>query len=153
MMKSFVSHSGEETIRLGQSFAKTLKSGDVVVFSGDLGTGKTHFIVGVCAGLGVRSHVASPTFTFINEYPTGGITVVHVDLYRIASSRELFELGITEYFNKQYICLIEWGERMTEYLPSSYIEVRLAYGEGHSDRVIVIDEKQEDSKRAGSVAV
>ena len=152
-MKSFHSPSREETIRFGQSFAGMLKNGDVVALSGDLGTGKTHFIVGVCAGLGVRSHVASPTFTFINEYQADGRTVVHVDLYRIASNRELFELGITEYFSDQYICLIEWAERMAEYLPSSCIEVKLAYGKGEHDRVILINEMRENAKRTGSVVV
>jgi tRNA threonylcarbamoyladenosine biosynthesis protein TsaE len=152
-MKSFHSHSREETLRLGQTFAETLKNGDVVALSGDLGTGKTHFIVGVCAGLGVRSHVASPTFTFINEYRAEGRTVVHVDLYRIASNRELFELGVTEYFTEQYICLIEWAERMAEYLPLSHIEVKIAYGKGENDRVILINERRENAKRAGSIAV
>src|SRR5437867_11545985 len=135
-MTSLHSHSCEETVQLGKALAATLKGGDVVALSGDLGTGKTHFIAGVCDGLHVRAHVASPTFTFINEYPADGRTVVHVDLYRISSDRELFDLGIEEYFSEQYVCLIEWAERMAEFLPHSSIQVRLAYGEGDNDRLI-----------------
>ncbi|MEK9138001.1 MAG: tRNA (adenosine(37)-N6)-threonylcarbamoyltransferase complex ATPase subunit type 1 TsaE [Bacteroidota bacterium] len=152
-MKSFHSHSREETIRLGESLAASLKGGDVVALSGELGTGKTHFINGVCRGLAVRGHVASPTFTFINEYPADVFTVVHIDLYRVSSRRELAELGIEEYFSERFICLIEWAERMTEYLPHSYISVKLAYGDEENDRLIIIDEVKRSVHRVDGVAV
>jgi tRNA threonylcarbamoyladenosine biosynthesis protein TsaE len=139
-MMLYQSHSPEETVRLGKQFAASLRDDNVVALTGDLGTGKTHFIAGMCEGLGVRGHVASPTFTIINEYPSEGRTVVHVDLYRIASSRELHELGVEEYFGERFICLIEWAERMAEYLPRSYIQVKLAYGEQDNDRLIVIEQ-------------
>jgi tRNA threonylcarbamoyladenosine biosynthesis protein TsaE len=139
-MTVYQSHSPEETGRLGKQFAASLRGGAVVALTGDLGTGKTHFVTGVCEGLGVRSHVASPTFTIVNEYPSESCTVVHVDLYRIGSSHELRELGIEEYFGERFICLIEWAERMAIYLPQSYIQVKLAYGEEDNDRVIMIDQ-------------
>ena len=150
-MISFQSHSREETIRLGRTFAASLKKGDVVALSGDLGTGKTHFIGGVCTGLGVRGHVASPTFTIINEYRADGFTVVHVDLYRIASRSELAGLGIEEYFGERFICLIEWAERMKQYLPQSYVQVNLAYGEKDNDRHIMIDQVRTSAKSGVSV--
>jgi len=151
-MTSYQSHSTEETVRLGKEFAASLRNGNVVALTGDLGTGKTHFIAGVCEGLGVRGHVASPTFTIINEHPSDNCTVVHVDLYRIESSRELVELGVEEYFGERFICLIEWAERMTEYLPQSYIQVTLAYGEQDNDRLIMIDQIRTAARRAGGVA-
>lgn len=150
-MMSYHSHSTEETVRFGRQFATSLRNGDVVALTGDLGTGKTHFIAGVCEGLGIRGHCASPTFTMINEYPSDGRTVVHVDLYRIGTSRELLELGVEEYFTERYICLIEWAERMEERLPQSYVQVKLAYGEQDDDRFIVIDQVQKTAKRAGGV--
>lgn len=150
-MTSFSSHSTEETVRLGHTFALSLKRGDVVAFVGELGTGKTHFITGVCAGVGARGHVASPTFTIINEYPAAGFSVVHIDLYRIASRAELAELGIEEYFNDRYLCLIEWAERMSDYLPDEYIKVELAYGADDNERLITIDQVQRESKAARGV--
>ena len=138
-MTSLQSHSREETMQFGMSFARSLHNGDVVALFGDLGTGKTHFIAGVCRSLGVQGQTASPTFTIINEYPAIGCTVVHIDLFRITSHDEVAELGIEEYFSEQYICLIEWAERMIEYLPESAIRVRLEYGEEDNDRFIVIE--------------
>jgi tRNA threonylcarbamoyladenosine biosynthesis protein TsaE len=150
-MMVYQSHSPEETARLGKQFAASLKNGNVVALTGDLGTGKTHFIAGVCEGLGVRGHVSSPTFTIINEYPSEGCTVVHVDLYRIGSSRELLELGVEEYFSERFICLIEWAERMAEYLPRSYVQVKLAYGGQDNDRLIVIEQVYTAPQTTGGV--
>lgn len=140
-------------MQAGRSFASTLRGGDVVALTGELGAGKTHFIAGVCAALGVRTHVASPTFTLINEYPADIATIVHIDLYRISSTRELFELGIEEYFNERCICLIEWAERMAGYLPQQHVLVTLTHGERENIRHILIDESQKDIERAGGIAV
>jgi tRNA threonylcarbamoyladenosine biosynthesis protein TsaE len=150
-MTSYQSHSTEDTVRLGKQIAASLRGGTVVALTGDLGTGKTHLIEGMCEGLGIRGHVASPTFTIINEYPSDGFTVVHVDLYRIGSSRELRDLGIEEYFDERFICLIEWAERMAEFLPPSYVQVILEYGNKENDRLIVIDEVHRAAKRVDGV--
>ena len=150
-MKSVRSHSADETIQLGKTFAATLRPGDVVVLSGELGAGKTNFIAGICEALGVHTHVGSPTFTLINEYPARLCTVAHIDLYRIATRRELVELGIEEYFNEQHICLIEWGERMVDLLPPSHVAVRLAHGSGDTERVITIEWVGRSVERAGGI--
>ena len=150
-MISFHSHSSEETIQFGTSFARSLQNGDIVALFGDLGTGKTHFIAGVCRGLGVRGHVASPTFTIINEYPAVDRTVVHIDLYRMTSRHEVADLGIEEYFTERHICLVEWAERMTD-LPPSAIRVRLAYGDKDSDRLIVVEPRGTKTEVVGEVA-
>ena len=83
--------------------------GDVVGLIGELGSGKTQFVSGVCEGLGVTVRVTSPTFTLINEYPAPAGNVVHIDLYRIDTGAELAELGIEEYFNDRNICLDRMG--------------------------------------------
>ena len=131
-------HSPEETFALGQRFAATLKPGDVVALAGDLGSGKTQFIRGVCAGLGVAGRVTSPTFTLMNEYPVPWGTVVHVDVFRIVSHAEAAALGIAEYYNDRCICLIEWSDRITDLLPARRVEIVLAHGPGETEREISI---------------
>jgi tRNA threonylcarbamoyladenosine biosynthesis protein TsaE len=133
------SASPEETIALGRQFARQLRPGDVVALSGNLGSGKTHFISGVCEGLGAQMHATSPTFTLINEYDAPFGKVVHVDLYRINKSAELRELGIEEYFNERCICLIEWPEVMAELLPVRCFDVRIEYGASDNERLVEIE--------------
>ncbi len=139
-MSATLSRSPEETIGLGKSFASSLRPGDVVALFGTLGSGKTRFISGVCDGLGVRMHATSPTFTLINEYPAPFGRVVHIDLYRIGSRRELAELGIEEYFTGECICLIEWAEAVREILPHRHFEIRLGLGTDDTTRTIDIRE-------------
>ena len=106
----YITHSPEETEALGAEYAKSLKAGDVVAFSGDLGAGKTAFTRGVLHGLGYRGRVTSPTFAIANEYETPTVKVAHFDLYRILDSEALFEIGFDEYLDGSRIVLIEWSE-------------------------------------------
>lgn len=131
--------SAEETVSAGREFGALLSGGDVVAISGTLGSGKTCFVKGVSEAQGVRSHVGSPTFTLINEYPGARFTVVHVDLYRLKSGRELSELGIMEYFSDDRICLIEWPELVQALLPKGHYAVKIEHGVTESERVITID--------------
>jgi tRNA threonylcarbamoyladenosine biosynthesis protein TsaE len=139
-MKTFLTHSRQETIELGKSFAQSLSPGSVVGLFGDLGSGKTHFVMGVCEALAVQGHVTSPTFTIINEYPASFGTVVHIDLYRIKSRVEIAELGLEEYFNTMCICLIEWAETALEFLPSHHHIVKMTLGSTDEEREITIQE-------------
>ena len=135
-----LSRSPKETFDLGVSFARKLKPGDVIALAGDLGTGKTWFVAGACSGLGVRSHVGSPTFTIIHEYSTPLALIVHIDLYRIASKLELDQLGIEEYLTGQCICFIEWPELCLNLLPGRYYQVLFRHGESEEERSIAIEE-------------
>lgn len=134
-----VSGSAEETASLGRSFARSLRPGDVVALIGTLGSGKTRFAAGVCEGLGVTARVTSPTFTIINEYPAPFGMVAHVDLYRIEGRAEIADLGLEEYFNGRWICLIEWAERAADLLPPSHVRVTLSHGAGDTEREVLID--------------
>jgi tRNA threonylcarbamoyladenosine biosynthesis protein TsaE len=134
-MKRVVSTSAEETAELGRGFAAALRPGDIVGLIGELGSGKTRFVTGVCEGLGVRGHIASPTFTLINEYPAPFGAVAHIDLYRIGSRSELVELGLEEYFSGSYICLIEWAEKAGEMLPPGSRMIRIELGGGKDERL------------------
>jgi len=119
-----ISNSAEETEQFGHKLAQQLKPGDVLSFFGDLGSGKTTLIKGICKGLEVEADITSPTFTFIHEY-SGRLQVYHFDFYRIANSHEVWELGCDEYFYGEGICLIEWADRIPDLLPENRIEIHL----------------------------
>jgi tRNA threonylcarbamoyladenosine biosynthesis protein TsaE len=119
----------EETIALGESLAKELAPGDVVLLIGNLGAGKTTLAKGIVRGLtGVATdEVSSPTFTLIHEYG-GWPKVHHIDLYRLETATEVAALGLDDLF-AETICLIEWGERFPQLLPERRIEITIEPGE------------------------
>jgi tRNA threonylcarbamoyladenosine biosynthesis protein TsaE len=113
-----ISRSAAETMEFGRQLAATLKPGDVVALSGDLGAGKTCLVKGLAAGLGITHEVTSPTFTLIHEYPP----LAHVDLYRIDS---VYGIGLEEYFGGRWITVIEWAEKIEAQLPARTKRIRL----------------------------
>lgn len=116
--------SAAETIILGRALGQLLSAGDVVAFHGDLGAGKTTMIKGVCAGLGVRETVKSPSFVIITEYP-GRLPVYHVDLYRLGAGSDFDAFGLDECLGGDGVCLVEWAERAEPRLPARTIRVRM----------------------------
>jgi tRNA threonylcarbamoyladenosine biosynthesis protein TsaE len=120
----FTSNSPEETRSIAGEFAQTLTAGDVVAFFGDLGSGKTTFIRGVCEALDIKDGVSSPTFTLIHEY-AGRLPIYHFDFYRIENANDIWQLGWDDYFYGDGVCLIEWADRIVGFLPANRIEVRL----------------------------
>jgi tRNA threonylcarbamoyladenosine biosynthesis protein TsaE len=116
--------SSEETKEFGRVLAKELKAGSVVALSGPLGSGKTVLIQGICSGLGVTEFVTSPSFVIINEYP-GKVKVYHFDLYRLENVEEFIKLGYEEYFYGNGITLIEWAEKIKNFLPEKRMEINL----------------------------
>lgn len=123
----FISHSETETDHLGRVFAGTLQPGMVVALDGQLGSGKTRFTRAVCAGLGIDTrHVNSPTFVIQQLYTDGRIPVTHFDAYRLADADEFLALGAEEYLvSDQWVCLVEWAERIQELLPRDSISIRI----------------------------
>jgi tRNA threonylcarbamoyladenosine biosynthesis protein TsaE len=141
MKETHFSNSEEETTALAASFAKHLQSGDVVALTGELGAGKTVFAKGIAGALKVEGEVTSPTFTLINEH-RGEATLYHMDLYRLNSLQEMLDIGVEEYFYGDGICLVEWAEKMEEYLPVKAIRVNIRSGgedHGENSRVIEIE--------------
>ena len=132
----FISHSEVQTRRLGTRLAEILSPGDVLALDGDLGSGKTRWVQGVCQGLGVTGPVVSPTFTLVNEYQ-GRCPVFHIDLYRITDPSELFTIGLEDYLYGNGISLIEWGNRAVDFLPASYLTVELYHLEETKRRVVL----------------
>jgi len=114
--------SAEETYRLGKNFVSSLRKGDVVALYGELGSGKTVFVQGACAGLGITREVTSPSFVIMHEY-TGDINVYHFDFYRINSELEIETLSIDDYFYEDRISFIEWPEIAETLLPGSTFKI------------------------------
>jgi len=119
-----VSKSPEETFTLGKGLSIHLKENDVVALYGDLGSGKTVIVQGICEGLYVTEYVTSPSFTLIQEYQ-GRLPVYHFDFYRLTSIQEVEDLGIDHYFNQQGISLIEWPEVGEMVLPHSHFTIKI----------------------------
>lgn len=112
----FLTHSPDETQRVGAALAKTLCGGEVIAFLGDLGAGKTAFTRGLAEGLGVTDAVTSPTYTIVNEYLTGRLPLFHFDMYRLSSSDELFDIGWEDYLARGGVCAVEWSENVADAL-------------------------------------
>ena len=111
-----VSESHEETFNLGNRFAGFLRGGDVVALYGELGSGKTVFAQGICAGMDVRSIVTSPSYTLLREY-LGRMPVFHFDFYRLESIEAIEDLDLDLYMEAGGVLIIEWAERGDIFLP------------------------------------
>lgn len=108
--------SEEETAAVARSLAAQLQGGDVLLLSGNLGAGKTAFVRGLAEGLHIDPHeVSSPTFTLVHEYRGGGLTLYHVDLYRLDRAAT-DDLGLDELGVADAVLAIEWPDRLTHTL-------------------------------------
>jgi tRNA threonylcarbamoyladenosine biosynthesis protein TsaE len=116
------------------------KQNKIFVFYGDMGAGKTTFIKAICAELGVKDTVSSPTFSIVNEYVGNGNTIYHFDFYRIKSIQEAFDIGYEEYFYSGNICLIEWPEKVQELLPEHYVKIQITTIEPDKRLMSISDE-------------
>jgi len=117
--------SDHATRELGAAIAALLRSGDVVLLSGDLGAGKTVFVQGMGWGLDVTVPVTSPTFTLVHEY-RGRLAVHHIDVYRLEDPRELLDLGLPELL-EEGVTVVEWGEQIRRAVPADYLQVTFRF--------------------------
>lgn len=124
-MDKQISKSAKDTIKIAKNYAKTLKSGDIVLLSGDLGAGKTVFSKGLIEALTGENEIVSPTFSLCNTY-SGKVDVYHLDLYRIEDISELENIGVQEMMYSNGICIFEWPSRAEEIFPSyaKKVEIR-----------------------------
>jgi tRNA threonylcarbamoyladenosine biosynthesis protein TsaE len=112
-MPIHVTGSVEETAQLASTLARCLRPGDVVLLSGNLGSGKTAFVRGLATGLGVNpDDVSSPTFTLVHEYRGGRLVLYHADLYRLEGAAT-DDIGLEELGVKDGVLAIEWADRLT----------------------------------------
>jgi tRNA threonylcarbamoyladenosine biosynthesis protein TsaE len=136
--KTIITTSARATQRLGEALARTLSPGDIVCLVGPLGAGKTCLVKGFASGLAVKGYVNSPTFKLINEYQ-GKWPVYHFDLYRLAGSRQVSELGYEEYLFGRGVTLIEWAEKILPLLPRNYLRINMKRIDEHTRKIELRD--------------
>jgi len=141
--RTLSTRSEGETRAEGRTLARGLRSGEVVLLTGDLGMGKTVFARGIAEGLGVPDdEVRSPSFTLVNRY-RGRVTLYHIDLYRIDRPEDLDELGLDEILGVDGVAVVEWAERLGPYRPERSVVVRIT-DRGGDDREISIEDRRSD---------
>lgn len=127
--------SPDATRALAAALGPLLEPGDVVSLVGGLGAGKTAFAQGVAQGLGVEGPVTSPTFTIVQEYE-GRLPVAHVDVYRLDTVQDLYDLGFDELIDDGRVTIVEWGDRVAQALPADHLVVRIDPGAADNERVL-----------------
>ena len=133
----FITNSPEETERVGAALGKILEPGSILAYRGDLGAGKTAFTRGLARGLGYTEPVTSPTYTIVNEYLGGRLPLFHFDMYRLASSDDLWDIGWEDYLERGGVCAVEWSENVDDAMENAiYVTI---YKTGEESRRIVIE--------------
>ncbi|WP_193553882.1 tRNA (adenosine(37)-N6)-threonylcarbamoyltransferase complex ATPase subunit type 1 TsaE [Rothia uropygioeca] len=149
-----VLHGPQATARVAHALAGNLRSGDLVVLTGELGAGKTTFTRALGYGLGVRGNVISPTFVLSRIHPNdpegarpGGPDLVHVDAYRLSSPEEVDDLDL-EYTMDRSVTVVEWGRDLVEHLSDSRVDITLERSLGDDAPMIEGEEEDLDPRRA-----
>lgn len=114
-----------DTYTLGESIGSAAKAGQIVCLNGDLGVGKTVFTKGFAKGLAITEPISSPTFTIVQVYEEGRLPFYHFDVYRIADSSEMEEIGYEDYFFGNGVCLIEWATLIRDLLPEKVMSITI----------------------------
>lgn len=132
----------DDTRALASAVARHCRRGDVISLTGELGAGKTAFVQGAAAALGVRQRVTSPTFMLVRPYQAARtpdrqpLTVVHVDVYRLDGLQDVVELGEDVIMGSDQVTFVEWGDAVDALLPSDRLEVELLLGQGDDEREV-----------------
>ena len=127
--------SPDATRALAAALGPLLEPGDVVSLVGELGAGKTAFAQGLAHGLGVAGPVTSPTFTIVQEYE-GRLPVAHVDVYRLETVQDLYDLGFDELIDDGRVTIVEWGDLIAQALSPDHLVVRIDPGDADTERVL-----------------
>ena len=135
---TFETHDESETWAVARQFAATLEPGDVVCLEGDLGSGKTTFTQGLCAALGAKRTVTSPTFCIVSEHPSSNFLVVHMDLYRLHGEDDVLQVGWEDYLSRGAVLVVEWPDRAGSLIPAGAKHVRFSYGAMENARTITL---------------
>ena len=139
-MYNFISKSEADTLAFAKKLASKLTKSDIVVLTGELGSGKTKFTEGFREFFGLEKEISSPTFTIVNEYNAeNGLNIYHFDVYRLSDTEEFYAIGGEEYFENG-ICIIEWGEIILDALPKDYIHITFEKNsENENERILKIE--------------
>jgi tRNA threonylcarbamoyladenosine biosynthesis protein TsaE len=126
----------DETRAVAAVVAERLEPGAAVVLTGELGAGKTCFVQGAAAELGVERPVTSPTFTLVRAYRGDEHRIVHVDVYRLNHMQDFVELGEDTLLGPDEVTFVEWGDTVEPLLPNDRLEVELLLGDAEDERVV-----------------
>ena len=138
-MANFISHSEEDTKQFAKKLASFLHVGDIVLLSGNLGSGKTKFTEGILDYFGLASEISSPTFTIVNEHNAKDINIYHFDVYRLSDIDEFYAIGGEEYFSNG-ISIVEWGEIIEPALLDNYLKIKFEKDENDSNiRILTME--------------
>ena len=136
-MFKYISQNENDTINFACKLASYLQDGDIIILSGDLGSGKTKFTQGILRFFSFDTEISSPTFTIVNEYNAPNNTnIYHFDVYRLADIDEFYALGGDEYFDNG-ICIIEWGELIESILPKNFLKITFERDPNNLDKRIL----------------
>ncbi|MCL0031982.1 tRNA (adenosine(37)-N6)-threonylcarbamoyltransferase complex ATPase subunit type 1 TsaE [Dehalococcoidia bacterium] len=124
------SASPDETQEIGFCIGQNVQSGDVILLSGELGSGKTCLTQGIARGLGVEGYVRSPTFVLVSEHQ-GRIPLYHMDIYRLNDISEVLGIGLDEYMEGSGVSVIEWADKAIEAFPSDCLAIKFTYSVGN----------------------
>ena len=136
-MERIISNSPNETEKIGEKLAQSLKGTEVIALFGGLGLGKTAFTRGLCRGLGVDDGVSSPTFALVNEY-SGKFNICHFDMYRVTTWDDLYSTGFFDYIDTG-VLVIEWSENIEGALPDNALKITISRGENDNQRIFEIE--------------
>ena len=126
MELELVTGKPEETQEIGRRIGALSQPGDVILMTGDLGSGKTCLTQGIAQGLGIREHALSPTFVIMREMH-GRLPLYHVDLYRLDRLEETEDLGLDDYFYDGGVSVVEWAEKAMSLMPSERLLIEIEY--------------------------
>lgn len=123
-MLTFVTHTAEETIALGEKIGHLLKKGDIIAMQGTLAAGKTTITKGIAKALNISDNITSPTFCLISEYE-GKMPLYHMDVYRLDGPEDFINLGTDDMLYGDGVSIIEWSEKIMEELPKKTIILKI----------------------------
>lgn len=143
-MARYILNSVDETIELGRKIGSQLKESVIIKLDGEMGTGKTHFTKGLAVGLGIEDDITSPTFSILNIYNGGRMTLYHIDAYRIKNIEEALDAGLGEVFAEDGVVVLEWGDILETFFENLVINIKIE-DLGDSGRELIIEGWDYDS--------
>ncbi|MFC1940915.1 tRNA (adenosine(37)-N6)-threonylcarbamoyltransferase complex ATPase subunit type 1 TsaE [Chloroflexota bacterium] len=121
-----ITHSPEQTQKLGMHIGQLAQPGDIFLLVGKLGTGKTCLTQGIGWGLGIEGYVMSPSFVIMREL-YGRLPLYHIDLYRLDRIEESIDLGLDDYLYGRGVCVVEWAEKALSILPKKHLLIKMSH--------------------------
>ena len=137
----------DDTFAFGKKLGEAAEPGTVYTLVGDLGVGKTVLTQGLAEGLGITEPVSSPTFTIVQVYDEGRLPLYHFDVYRIADSDEMYEIGYEEYVYGDGVSVIEWPQLIDDILPENRYDVTISKDYSRHDNYRKIEIQKTEAEK------